>query len=134
MAMVTYNSLQDLEALRSAPSLNKHEKERLEKEINLIMSKADWFTIGIMSSSPNEAEKVIRSIEKYFNWKEMTVITKPKHQQPVYLKANQKTGDIHIRVEHGLGVGILISCQHNNDSVMAETLGPLPLDFFGVVI
>ena len=30
----------------------------------------------------------------------------------------------------GLGEGILLTCQHENDSEESFTYGPLPLDFF----
>ena len=48
----------------------------------------------------------------------------------VFLKANQKTGNVLIRSENGLGEGILITCQYDNNASEANTFGPLPLDFF----
>ena len=48
----------------------------------------------------------------------------------VFLKGNQKTGNVFIRSENGLGKGILITCQHDEDFEESYTFGPLPLDFF----
>ena len=48
----------------------------------------------------------------------------------VFLKGNQKTGNVFIRSEIGLGEGILITCQYDDDAKGSNTFGPLPLDFF----
>ena len=48
----------------------------------------------------------------------------------VFLKGNQKTGNVYMRSENGLGEGILITCQYEIDSKNSSTFGPLPLDFF----
>ena len=48
----------------------------------------------------------------------------------VFLKGNQKTGNVYMRSENGLGEGILITCQYEIDSKKSSTFGPLPLDFF----
>ena len=50
----------------------------------------------------------------------MKCITLPNSHGPIFLKANQKTGEIHARIEHGLGEGILISC-HNDDNSLTKT-------------
>ena len=94
------------------------------------MDKADWFTIGIMAPSSKLAISILRQIENKFQWDEMKIVYSPVKDGPVFLKANQKTGDIHIRIEFGLGEGILLSCQHNEDGKSTETIGPLPLNFF----
>ena len=54
----------------------------------------------------------------------------PNKDGPVFLKANQKTGDIHIRIEYGLGEGILLSCQQEEEKKNTSTFGPFPLNFF----
>ena len=38
--------------------------------------------------------------------------------------------DIFIRSENGLGEGILLTCQYDNESYESSTVGPFPLDFF----
>ena len=48
----------------------------------------------------------------------------------LFLKANQKTGNGFVRSENGLGEGILITCQYEEDAKISNTFGPLPLDFF----
>ena len=48
----------------------------------------------------------------------------------VFLKANQKTGNVFVRSENGLGEGILITCQYDEGAKESNTFGPLPLDFF----
>ena len=48
----------------------------------------------------------------------------------VFLKGNQKTGNVFIRSESGLGEGILLTCQYDHESIESSTFGPLPLDFF----
>ena len=48
----------------------------------------------------------------------------------VFLKGNQKTGNVFIRSENGLGEGILLTCQYDHESKESITVGPLPLDFF----
>ena len=48
----------------------------------------------------------------------------------VFLKGNQKTGNVFVRSENGLGEGILITCQYDESINESNTFGPLPLDFF----
>ena len=48
----------------------------------------------------------------------------------VFLKGNQKTGNVFIRSENGLGEGILLTCQYDHESKESCTFGPLPLNFF----
>ena len=94
------------------------------------MKHADWYTIGVMAPSSKQAIFIIKEMEKHFGWPAMKVKNKPKEIGPVFLKANQRTGDIHIRIEYGLGEGVLLSCQYNNDQKVARTFGPFPLGFF----
>ena len=60
----------------------------------------------------------------------MTVVASTEEEGPVFLKANQQGGLIRIRIEHGLGEGILISGHGNDENTPSTTWGPLPLDFF----
>tara|TARA_Y100001968_G_scaffold209348_1_gene192433 strand:- start:664 stop:1056 length:393 start_codon:yes stop_codon:yes gene_type:complete len=123
-------SLEELARLRSAPKINKNQKLFLSNELKKEMALADWFTVGIMAPSEKISINAIRCMERRFNWPEMKIATQAHERGPVYLKANQKTGSIHIRVEYGLGEGVLISCQFNEESIISKTLGPFPLDFF----
>ena len=127
---IDIHKLEDLDNLRSAPKLNKDQSEILFKELSQIIVKSDWITIGVMSPSLRKGINAIRRIEKKFKYNEMKCITLPSTEGPIFLKANQKTGEIHARIEFGLGEGILISCQNYNNSLMSKTVGPFPLDFF----
>tara|TARA_B100000214_G_C23657394_1_gene485819 strand:+ start:223 stop:624 length:402 start_codon:yes stop_codon:yes gene_type:complete len=122
--------LADLDKLRSAPKLNKRQSEILFNELRNTISKSDWITVGVMSPSLKQGINAIRRIEEKFDYNKMKCITLPSSDGPIFLKANQKTGEIHARIEFGLGEGILISCQNYDDSLSTKTLGPFPLDFF----
>ena len=122
--------LEDLDKLRSAPELNKEQSKKLFVEAKNIINNADWVTIGVLSPSLNKAISVIREIETKFKYKKMKCITLPTSNGPIFLKANQKTGEINARIEYGLGEGILISCHNYDNSLIARTIGPFPLDFF----
>ena len=122
--------LEDLDNLRSAPQLDKEQRQQLMIQVKNIVNNADWLTIGIMSTSLTEGINAIRRIEETFNYNEMKCINLPMTNGPIFIKANQKTGEIHGRIEYGLGEGILISCHHSDQSLIARTIGPFPLDFF----
>ncbi len=122
--------IDDLNSLRTAPILNEIDSKIIRKELKVIMKNADWFTVGIMAPSFKNGLNVIREMEKRFRWQKLKVSTEVSMEGPIFLKANQNSGEIHARIEYGLGEGIIISCHKNQDSVMAITLGPFPLDFF----
>ena len=122
--------IEDLDKLRSAPKLNKKQTNVLFNQVENIIYKADWVTIGIMSPSLEIGINIIRRIEEKFECNKMKCVTLPSSEGPIFLKANQKTGEIHARIEFGLGEGILISCQHYDNSLTSKTIGPFPLDFF----
>ncbi len=122
--------LEDLDKLRSAPRLNKKQSELLYKQVENIIFKSDWITIGVMSPSLKKGLIAIRSIERIFNYNEMKCISLPRSEGPVFIKANQKSGEIHARIEYGLGEGILITSHNNDNSIQAITIGPFPLNFF----
>ncbi len=122
--------LDDLKKLRTAPNINKSQSKSLFNQLQKEMKKADWFTLGIMANSSRQAVATLREIEARFNWEEINLIFSSDDEGPVFLKANQSTQDAHIRIEYGLGEGVLISCQHNDSTIPTETLGPFPLNFF----
>ena len=123
-------SLMDLNSLRSAPSLNQEQSEVLLKELKEYMDKSDWFTVGIMAPSQSSALAVIEDIQIFFQWPQFILRTKAIDKGPVFLKANQKTREINIRNEAGLGEGFLITCQNECIEEESNTYGPLPLDLF----
>ena len=122
--------LEDLDKLRSAPKLNKKQSKTLFNQLSHLIHKSDWITIGVMSPSLKRGINAVRRIEEKFEYDEMKCITLPSSDGPIFLKANQKTGEIHARVEFGLGEGILITCQNFENSLTSKTIGPFPLDFF----
>ena len=127
---IDIGKLEDLDKLRSAPKLNTIQSKILFNELSHIIHKSDWITIGVMSPSLKKGINAVRRIEERFEYKEMKCVSLPCSDGPIFLKANQKTGEIHARIEFGLGEGILISFQNYDNSMMTKTIGPLPLDFF----
>ena len=116
--------------LRSAPVLDRKQVITLKEELEKYLHEADWFTVGIMANSQALAIKALRSIEKQLKWKAITIESDASIRGPVFLKANQKSNNVYIRVEYGLGEGILLSCQNNEMAEKINTFGPLPLSFF----
>ena len=123
-------SLNDLARLRDAPQLTPETAEQLRLELSGAMAESSWFTIGIMASSAKTALKALRSLERSQGWSELEVVESTEKSGPVFLKANQKGNSVRIRIEHGLGEGILISGHGDDDSQPSTTWGPLPLNFF----
>ena len=124
------NNLVDLNSLRTAPQLSNSQVKKLLEEIEAKIFNADWVTIGIMASSNMEAIKVLQSISDKYSSIKFNNIDSLFADGSVFLKANQKTGNVFIRSENGLGEGILITCQYDQDSEESNTIGPLPLNFF----
>ena len=91
---------------------------------------SDWITVGIMASCDNEAIKALQSISKKYSSIQFRDLDSLHADGSVFLKGNQKTGNVLIRSENGLGEGILLTCQYEEDSYESCTFGPLPLDFF----
>ena len=123
-------SLNDLARLRDAPQLTPETVEQLRLELSGAMAESSWFTIGIMASSAKTALTALRSLERSQGWSELDVVESTEESGPVFLKANQKGNSVRIRIEHGLGEGILISGHGDDDSQPSTTWGPLPLNFF----
>ena len=123
-------NLNDLARLRGAPELLPQTKDQLRQELNLAMRNASWFTIGVMAPSMEQALAALRSLEQSQEWEPLEIVDRPNEAGPVFLKANQKGGTIRIRIEHGLGEGMLISGHGDDETSPSTTWGPLPLDFF----
>ena len=130
MKEIDITDINDLNKLRSAPKLNKQQSKIILNQLENIVYEADWVTIGVMSPSLIKGIDAVRKIEVKFNFNKMECISLPSSDGPIFLKANQKTREIHARIEHGLGEGILISCHNDDNSLTAKTVGPFPLDFF----
>tara|TARA_Y100001968_G_scaffold298007_1_gene307564 strand:+ start:18112 stop:18507 length:396 start_codon:yes stop_codon:yes gene_type:complete len=124
------STLRDLDLLRTAPVLNALQTNKLFSELIFYLDSSDWFTVGIMAPEKILALNTLRKIETRFNWEPMKLIENTCLEGPVFLKANQNTGNIYIRTECGLGIGVLLGCQHYNEEKISKTFGPFPLEFF----
>ena len=124
------NFLVDLNRLKSAPQLNKSQSKRLLEELESYLFNADWITIGIMASHDYQAVESLQSISKKYSSIKFRGLDSLHADGSVFLKGNQKTGNVYIRSEYGLGEGILLTCHYDKDSFESNTFGPLPLDFF----
>ena len=124
------NKLVDLKSLRTAPLLSNSQIKKLLEELETNIFNADWITIGIMASCDTEAIEALQSISKKYSSIKFGNLDSLHADGSVFLKGNQKTGNVFVRSENGLGEGILITCQHDEDPEESSTFGPLPLDFF----
>ena len=124
------DNLVDLNSLRSAPHLNKFQTKKLLEELEPNILNADWITVGIMAFHDYEAIKALESISAKYSSIKFKGLNSLKANGSVFLKGNQKTGNVYIRSENGLGEGILLTCQYEEESSEPSTFGPFPLDFF----
>jgi len=124
------NKLVDLNNLRTAPQLSNRQEKKLLEELETNIFNADWITIGIMAPSDNKAIEALKSISKKYSSIKFGNLDSLHADGSVFLKANQKTGNVFVRSENGLGEGILITCQYDEDAKGSNTFGPFPLDFF----
>ena len=128
--LMEVNKLVDLNNFRTAPQLSNMQEKKLLEELEANIFNADWITIGIMAPSDNKAIEALRSISKKYPSIKFGNLGSLHADGGVFLKANQKTGNVFVRSENGLGEGILITCQYDEGAKESNTFGPLPLDFF----
>ena len=122
--------LDDLKNYKTAPLLDLNLSKKLARELDPKIVNSDWITIGVMAKSDVEAKIALRSfIQKYpfINFKDFENLHAIGN---VFMKGNQKTGEVYVRSEYGLGEGILLTCQCNDPSQSSITYGPFPLSFF----
>ena len=124
------NKLVDLNKFRTAPELTNIQVTKLLEELDASILNSDWITVGIMAPSDNRALEALRTISKKYSSIEFENLNSLHADGSVFLKGNQKTGNVFVRSESGLGEGILITCQYDGDTKESNTFGPLPLDFF----
>ena len=124
------NKLADLNNLKTAPILSKVQIQKLLEELETNIFNADWITIGIMAPGDTKAIEALQSITKKYSSIKFLNLNSLHADGSVFLKGNQKTGNVFIRSENGLGEGILLTCQYDYESKESSTFGPLPLDFF----
>ena len=124
------NKLVDLNNLRTAPQLSDSQVKKLLEELEANIFDANWITIGIMAPTDNKAIEALQSISKKYSSIKFGNLDSLHADGSVFLKGNQKTGNVFVRSENGLGEGILITCQYDEGAKESNTFGPLPLDFF----
>ena len=122
--------LTDLNRAKSAPVLTRSQIKKLLGELDPKILNADWITVGIMAFTDQEAIGSLKSISRRYTNIKFNITESLKASGSVFLKGNQKTGNVFIRSENGLGEGILLTCQYEENSSESSTYGPLPLDFF----
>ena len=124
------NQLIDLNKYKTAPELDLSQTQKLAKELDKKIGNSDWLTIGVMAKSDIEAKSALRTFIQKYSYIKLTDFEKLKAVGNVFIKGNQKTGEVYIRSEYGLGEGILLTCQYNDLSQHSVTYGPFPLNFF----
>ena len=124
------NKLVDLNNLRTAPQLSNRQEKKLLEELEANIFNADWITIGIMAPSDNKAIEALQTISNKYTSIKFGNLGSVHADGGVFLKANQKTSNVFVRSENGLGEGILITCQYDEGAKESNTFGPLPLNFF----
>ena len=124
------NKLADLNNLRTAPLLSSSQENKLLGELEANIDDADWITIGIMAPSDTKAIEALQSISNKYSSIKFGNLDSLRADGSVFLKGNQKTGNVFVRSENGLGEGILITCQYDKNAEESNTFGPLPLNFF----
>ena len=110
------NKLVDLNSLRTAPFLSNSEVKKIFKELEANIFNADWITIGIMAPCDTKAIEALQSITKKYSSIKFVNLDSLHADGSVFLKGNQKTGNVFIRSENGLGEGILLTCQYDYES------------------
>ena len=128
--LMEINKLVDLNNFRTAPQLSNRQGKKLLQELEGNIFNADWITIGIMANSDNKAIEALQSISNKYSSIKFENLGSLHADGGVFLKGNQKTGNVFVRSENGLGEGILITCQYDEDAKESNTFGPFPLDFF----
>ena len=126
------DELIDLNNYKTAPSLDLNQIQKLSRQLDNEIINSDWLTIGIMAKSDHEAKNALRTFLQKYSSINLNDFEKLKATGSVYMKANQKTGEVYIRSEYGLGEGILLTCQYNDTSRNSLTYGPFPLSFFAI--
>jgi len=124
------NQLADLNKYKTAPELDSYQSRKLSEELDSKIDDSDWLTIGVMANSDVEAKIALSTVlQKYpfIKFKDFKSLQALGH---VFMKGNQKTGEVYIRSDYGLGEGILLTCQYNDSSKNSMTYGPFPLIFF----
>ena len=126
------NELSDLNSYKTAPILDTNQIQKLSIKLDNEIKNSDWLTIGIMAKSDYEAKNALSTFLQKYTSISFNDFDKLKATGNVFMKGNQKTGEVYIRSEYGLGEGILLTCQYDDTSRNSLTYGPFPLSFFAI--
>ena len=96
-------SLVDLNSLRSAPILSNRQTKKLLEELETKILNSDWITIGIMASDYNGAIEALKSISRKYTSIQFKNLDSLHADGNVFLKGNQKTGNVFISSNPLLG-------------------------------
>lgn len=124
------NKLADLNKYKTAPELDLYQSQKLSAELDSKVEDSDWITIGVMAKSDIEAKIALKTIIQKYSLMQFKNFEDLQAFGHVFMKGNEKTGEVYIRSESGLGEGILLTCQYNDSSKNSMTYGPFPLIFF----
>ena len=97
--LMEINKLVDLNSLRTAPQLSNSQEKKLLEELEANIFNADWITIGIMAPSDNRAIEALQSISKKYASIKFRNLSPLSADGGVFLKANQKSGNVFVRSE-----------------------------------
>ena len=129
------SGLESLRGLRTSPQLSTEQQAELQRQLQPLLQRCDWFTIGVMAPSAAAAVQALRAAEQANGWQALDLDPAGEAltsmQGPVFLKGNQNTGRFLVRRETGLGEGLLITGHSPADPDAEDTWGPFPLTFFG---
>ena len=124
------NKLADLNKYKTAPTLDSFQSHKLFSELNSKIFDSDWLTIGVMANSDIEAKVAMKTIIQNYSFIKLKDFEGLKVSGHVFMKGNQKTGEVYIRSDYSIGEGILITCQNDDQLKESKTYGPFPLSFF----
>ncbi len=123
-----------LRGLRSAPTVDRQGRDGLRVELEPLLARCDWFTVGVMAPSAEAAVTCLQQLETALGWPALELDPACEALEaiegPVFLKGNQTTRRFLVRRESGLGEGLLITGHSPADPDAEDTWGPLPLDLF----
>ena len=94
--------LVDLNSFRTAPFLSNSEVKILLEELETNIFNADWISIGIMAPSDKRDIETLQSISKKYSSIKFGNLDSLHADGSVFLKGNQKTGNVFVRSENGL--------------------------------
>jgi hypothetical protein len=125
--------LDSLRGLRQAPVLHPDQRKSLRDELAQRLAGCAWFTVGVMAADRETAVTCLRQLEQSQGWPALMEASDQKmslESGPVFLKGNQRNGQFRVRVESGVGEGLLITGHSPDQPAAEDTWGPLPLDLF----